>query len=106
MSYPQDRVGWRDSSLARRLVLAITDDEYHYALDGKVAAIVNRHDGRCHLDDDGFYDEDTNFVRYTNSYCTGLNNYPFMKQLKSLAAPAVSIPLTSVANLLCQDTSF
>ena len=60
--YSQERVGWRDSSLARRLVLAITDDEYHYALDGKVAAIVNRHDGGCHLDEDGFYDKDTLFV--------------------------------------------
>ncbi|XP_065903728.1 integrin beta-2-like [Dysidea avara] len=57
----EERVGWRDSSLARRLVLAITDDEYHYALDGKVAAIVNRHDGGCHLDDDGFYANDTLF---------------------------------------------
>jgi len=62
VSHFQERVGWRDSSLARRLVLAITDDEYHYALDGKVAAIVNRHDGRCHLDENGFYDHDTVFV--------------------------------------------
>ena len=58
----QEKVGWRDSSLSRRLVLAITDDEYHYALDGRVAAIVKRHDGECHLDDDGFYTHDTLLV--------------------------------------------
>ena len=40
-------------------MLAITDDEYHYALDGRLAAIVDRHDGECHLDDDGFYTHDT-----------------------------------------------
>lgn len=54
----EEKVGWRDSSLSRRIVMAITGDEYHYALDGRVAAILDRHDGGCHLDDNGFYTHD------------------------------------------------
>lgn len=32
----QSEVGWRVKGQSRRIVLAITDGDYHYALDGKV----------------------------------------------------------------------
>ena len=44
--------------------MAITGDEYHYALDGRVAAILDRHDGGCHLDDNGFYTHDILLVTH------------------------------------------
>ncbi|XP_054914892.1 integrin beta-8 [Poeciliopsis prolifica] len=44
----QRAVGWRPE--AKRLLLLMTDQSSHLALDSKVAGIVTPHDGRCHLD--------------------------------------------------------
>jgi hypothetical protein len=44
-----DVIGWRSEFDARRLILAITDDEYHYALDGKLSGIIKPNDAQCHL---------------------------------------------------------
>uniref|UniRef100_A0A3B5MRK1 Integrin beta n=1 Tax=Xiphophorus couchianus TaxID=32473 RepID=A0A3B5MRK1_9TELE len=44
----QRAVGWRPE--AKRLLLLMTDQPSHLALDSKLAGIVTPHDGRCHLD--------------------------------------------------------
>ena len=33
----QDEVGWSPRGQSRRLIVVITDGDYHYALDGKVS---------------------------------------------------------------------
>ncbi|KAG8443042.1 hypothetical protein GDO86_011746 [Hymenochirus boettgeri] len=42
-------VGWRKE--ARRLLILMTDQTSHLALDSKLAGIVTPHDGKCHLKD-------------------------------------------------------
>ncbi|XP_007547601.1 integrin beta-8 [Poecilia formosa] len=44
----QRAVGWRPE--AKRLLLLMTDQPSHLALDSRLAGIVTPHDGRCHLD--------------------------------------------------------
>lgn len=44
----QDAVGWRPE--AKRLLLLMTDQPSHLALDSRLAGIVVPHDGRCHLE--------------------------------------------------------
>ncbi|KAK2836289.1 hypothetical protein Q7C36_014158 [Tachysurus vachellii] len=45
----QKDIGWRPE--AKHLLLVMTDQPSHLALDGKLAGIVVPHDGRCHLED-------------------------------------------------------
>ncbi|XP_026088080.1 integrin beta-8 isoform X2 [Carassius auratus] len=45
----QKDIGWRPE--AKRLLLVMTDQPSHLALDSKLAGIVVPHDGRCHLED-------------------------------------------------------
>ncbi|XP_052441335.1 integrin beta-8 [Carassius gibelio] len=45
----QKDVGWRPE--AKHLLLVMTDQPSHLALDSKLAGIVVPHDGRCHLED-------------------------------------------------------
>ena len=70
----QETIGWRDANTARRLIVAITDDEYHYALDGKFAGIVSPSDGQCHLElnaeSDFIYSEQAN-LDYPSSFQLG-----------------------------------
>jgi len=40
-------VGWRAES--RKIILLATDRDFHYALDGKLAGVLTRNDGQCHL---------------------------------------------------------
>ncbi|CAI8030406.1 Integrin beta-2 [Geodia barretti] len=50
-----DEVGWRNGSL--RIVMVLTDAGFKTALDGRIAALVTRNDGECHLEpEEGFYD--------------------------------------------------
>lgn len=44
----QDAVGWRPE--AKHLLLLMTDQPSHLALDSRLAGIVVPHDGRCHLE--------------------------------------------------------
>ncbi|XP_029022960.1 integrin beta-8 [Betta splendens] len=46
----QRAVGWRPE--AKRLLLLMTDQPSHLALDGRLAGIVTPHDGLCHLEGD------------------------------------------------------
>ncbi|KAM9494586.1 integrin beta-8 isoform 2-T2 [Clarias gariepinus] len=45
----QKDIGWRPE--AKHLLLFMTDEPSHLALDSKLAGIVVPHDGRCHLED-------------------------------------------------------
>ncbi|XP_072562153.1 integrin beta-8 isoform X2 [Paramormyrops kingsleyae] len=48
----QRDIGWRPE--AKRLLLVMTDQPSHLALDSKLAGIVVPHDGNCHLDSGGY----------------------------------------------------
>lgn len=48
MSLFQKVVGWRPQ--AKRLLLLMTDQPSHLALDSRLAGIVTPHDGLCHLE--------------------------------------------------------
>lgn len=47
------RVGWRPD--ARKLIFVATDRDFHYAMDGKLVGILEPNDGKCHLDQQGYY---------------------------------------------------
>ena len=48
---PSQNIGWRKKSEgAKRVVIVITDQEMHYALDGLLAGIVMPYDMECHTD--------------------------------------------------------
>ncbi|KAG8546682.1 hypothetical protein GDO81_030033, partial [Engystomops pustulosus] len=49
----KDRIGWRTE--ASHLLVITTDDVPHIALDGKLAGLVQPHDGQCHLNTDNEY---------------------------------------------------
>ncbi|XP_041433887.1 integrin beta-5 isoform X3 [Xenopus laevis] len=48
-----DRIGWRKE--ASHLLVITTDDVPHVALDGKLAGVVQPHDGQCHLNENNEY---------------------------------------------------
>ncbi|XP_056392912.1 integrin beta-5 [Hyla sarda] len=49
----KEKVGWRTE--ASHLLVITTDDVPHIALDGKLAGLVQPHDGQCHLNTDNEY---------------------------------------------------
>ncbi|XP_076858814.1 integrin beta-5 [Brachyhypopomus gauderio] len=53
----KDRIGWRKE--AYHLLVFATDDVPHLALDGKLAGLVQPHDGQCHLNDKNEYSAST-----------------------------------------------
>lgn len=58
----QKDIGWRPE--AKRLLLVMTDQPSHLALDSKLSGIVVPHDGLCHLEDN-IYSKTTTMVRLT-----------------------------------------
>lgn len=42
-----NRIGWREQS--RKIILFATDEDFHYAMDGKLIGILEPNDGQCHL---------------------------------------------------------
>lgn len=44
-----NKIGWRNNT---RLLVYATDDGFHFAGDGKLAAILTPNDGQCHMEDD------------------------------------------------------
>lgn len=66
-SFLQKDIGWRPE--AKRLLLVMTDQPSHLALDSKLAGIVVPHDGRCHLEDN-IYTQTTTMVRKTTALDT------------------------------------
>lgn len=57
----QERIGWRKE--AYHLLVFATDDVPHLALDGRLAGLVQPHDGQCHLNDENEYSASTKMVR-------------------------------------------
>ncbi|XP_072117472.1 integrin beta-2-like [Mobula birostris] len=53
-----ERIGWRNVT---RLLVYTSDDGFHFAGDGKLGAILTPNDGKCHLNRDGFYEDDTKY---------------------------------------------
>ncbi|XP_066542593.1 integrin beta-5 [Hoplias malabaricus] len=53
----KDRIGWRKE--AYHLLVFATDDVPHLALDGKLAGLVQPHDGQCHLNNNNEYSAST-----------------------------------------------
>ncbi|XP_048455430.1 integrin beta-2-like [Rhincodon typus] len=53
-----DQIGWRNVT---RLLVYTSDDGFHFAGDGKLGAILTPNDGKCHLDSDGFYADNTKY---------------------------------------------
>lgn len=49
----KDRINWREQS--RKILIHITDASYHSAGDGILAGITQPYDGKCYLDDEGYY---------------------------------------------------
>ena len=49
-----EQIGWRKD--VRRVVIFTTDQSFHIAMDGKLGGIVKPNDGRCHLNQNGFFD--------------------------------------------------
>ena len=42
-----ERIGWRENS--RKIIIVATDRDFHTAMDGKLAGILEPNDGQCHL---------------------------------------------------------
>ena len=80
----QERIGWRDAKVARRLIVAITDDEYHFALDGKISGLLKRNTASCNLDNTGLYVEER------------VQDYPSSYQLKEAFSDNSIIPIFAV----------
>ncbi|XP_007253538.3 integrin beta-5 [Astyanax mexicanus] len=53
----KEKIGWRKE--AYHLLVFATDDVPHLALDGKLAGLVQPHDGQCHLNDKNEYSAST-----------------------------------------------
>lgn len=53
----KERIGWRKE--AYHLLVFATDDVPHLALDGKLAGLIQPHDGQCHLNDKNEYSAST-----------------------------------------------
>ena len=66
-----DVIGWRKE--ARRVIIFTTDQSFHIALDGKLGGLVLPNDGKCHLNDTGFYTHST------------IQDYPSIGQVNYLA---------------------
>lgn len=58
--FSQDKIGWRNVT---RLLVYATDDGFHIAGDGKLAAILTPNDGKCHLENN-MYEKSNEFVSF------------------------------------------
>ncbi|XP_072781688.1 integrin beta-8 isoform X8 [Taeniopygia guttata] len=80
----QSHIGWRKE--AKRLLLVMTDQTSHLALDSKLAGIVIPHDGNCHLKDN-VYIKATSMVLFNVSvtmkgcHTTGGTKYVILKPI-------------------------
>lgn len=68
---PENIIGWSPQS--RKIVLFITDDQYHAAGDGMIAGIVTPYDGKCYTGADGVYKKELEM------------DYPSVAVIKKLA---------------------
>ncbi|XP_078259713.1 integrin beta-2 isoform X2 [Rhinoraja longicauda] len=54
----KEQIGWRGVT---SLLVYTSDDGFHFAGDGKLGAILTPNDGKCHLNKDGFYENNTKY---------------------------------------------
>ena len=82
----KERVGWREN--ARKIILLATDRDFHFAMDGKLAGILDRNDATCHLngslDSPGFFTHST------------LMDYPSVSQIRAVAEKNVFVLIFAV----------
>ncbi|XP_071977381.1 integrin beta-2 isoform X2 [Engystomops pustulosus] len=80
-----DKIGWRNVT---RLLVYATDDGFHIAGDGKLAAILTPNDGKCHLED--------NIYKTSNEY-----DYPSVGQLaQKLSENNIQVVFAVTANMV------
>ncbi|NWQ81220.1 ITB2 protein, partial [Columbina picui] len=77
-----DLIGWRNVT---RLLVYATDDGFHFAGDGKLAAILTPNDGQCHLED--------NMYKKSNEF-----DYPSVGQLVQKLAENNIQPIFAVTS--------
>ncbi|XP_069471951.1 integrin beta-2 [Ambystoma mexicanum] len=77
-----NKIGWRNNT---RLLVYATDDGFHFAGDGKLAAILTPNDGRCHLED--------NLYKMSNEF-----DYPSVGQLAQKLADNNIQPIFAVTS--------
>lgn len=83
----QEQIGWRPG--ASHLLIFTSDAKTHVALDGRLAGIVQPHDGKCHLNSENMYSMSTTMVsvlrtdagetvghRGNHALCSGLAGLP------------------------------
>lgn len=61
-------IGWKPATTTRRIILALTDGDYHTALDGRLAGIFRRPTAECRLDSVSNLYEYGNETDYPSSY--------------------------------------
>ena len=57
----ENQVGWSPAGQSRRIVFVMTTGDYHYALDGTLAGLVNPPSLTCRLSSSGFYQDSETF---------------------------------------------
>ena len=83
------RIGWRENS--RKIIIVATDRDFHFAMDGKLAGILEPNDGACHLNSteggSGYYTHgeilDYPSVSHINSVAQ-LNNFLIIFAVKDI----------------------
>ena len=84
-----DRIGWRENS--RKIIIVATDRDFHFAMDGKLAGILEPNDGECHLNNtqggSGYYTHgevlDYPSISHINSVAQ-LNNFLIIFAVKDI----------------------
>lgn len=79
----EERLGWREQGTSRRLILTITDGDFHYANDGKIGGVTTPAVETCLLDDNGEYTSDT------------IYDYPSVQQLADALSRQRIIPIVA-----------
>eukprot|EP00795_Rhopilema_esculentum_P014150 gene14150-5151_t len=80
----QKRINWKANGTSRRIIVFVTDAEFHCAGDGKLGGVILPNDGQCHLDSNGFYTKSTTM------------DYPSVGQLRSKMKENKIVPILAV----------
>jgi hypothetical protein len=89
----KDLIGWRPHP-ARKLLIYITDDHFHFAYDGKLGGAVTPHDGQCHMTK-----QKTNGKEFYDYHQTTRLDYPSLSMLIDKLQQENIFPVFGVAVL-------
>ncbi|XP_072902731.1 integrin beta-2 [Hemitrygon akajei] len=78
-----EQIGWRNVT---RLLVYTSDDGFHFAGDGKLGGILTPNDGKCHLNREGTYEDNTKY------------DYPSVAELADKLAENNIQPIFAVTN--------